>query len=282
MAALFSGHPYARPVWGDPGVIEKVQPQVLETWYRRYFIPNNMAVAITGGLDAAGILDQVRLHFTDLSAGPTVDRSLPPLPPLGKGTEAVVTMDITEHHFFMGFRAPAQAEAHRLPFDMLAQIFGRGINPLLRQALRAANPDLVDAFNLQYIPLDRAGLLFIHIRSGADKSSRLRREIGRFFVATARMPFALEDMHPQVRHGAVDHMANAVTHLRMLYHSFQENGLSLASAYARSLMMQKEAQDEPYLTRLAKLKSKDLNRAIDTHLAGKNHVSVHIGPLEKK
>lgn len=281
LSGLFAGHAYARPIQGDMTVIEKVQPAELEAWYHRYFVPNNMALAVIGGVDASA-MDLISSRLGNVPAGPAVDRRLPLAQKPTRMVERALTMDIEENHLFLGYPAPPQADKSRLAFDLLAQILGRGINPLMCQALRAVNPDLVQSFNLQYIPLDQAGLLFIHIRTEGNKIGRLRRDISRFFVDIARMPFAIEDLHPRMRQGAVDHMANAVTHLRMLYHSFQENGLSLASAYARSLMMQKEDQSDPYLTRLSKLKSRDLNRVVDTFLAGMNHVVVHIGPMEKK
>ena len=279
---IFADHPYARPVYGDAEVIRKADPQVLETMYNRYFTAGNMALAIVGGIEADPVRELIQKMFSGIPAGEKVNRSLPPLPEISKTRQTRLEMDVEEHHLFLGFPAPALNEESRLAFDMVVQIFGRGYNPLLRAVLRSSGRDLVESVDPSFITLDHAGLYIIHIRCDGSKISAIKRETLQFFNRAARMPFSIDDMLPSQRTGAIDYLRNALTHLTMTYHSFQENGLSLATAYARSMLLQPEKEEENYLVRLSRLKSKQINRVIDKVLAGNKYIQVVIGPMEKK
>lgn len=281
IAGIFADHPYARPVYGDPGVIAGAVPEALEKMYRRYFTAGNMALAVVGGIEADAVKDLIEKTFSGFPAGERVDRSLPPPPEIPKTRQMNLEMDVNESHLFLGFPAPARNDESRLAFDMVVQIFGRGYNPLLRAVLRSTGRDLVESVDPSFIPLDHAGLYLIHIRCRDGMISVIKREILQFFTRAARMPFSLDDMLPSQRSAAVDHLDNALTHLTMSYHSFQENGLSLAAAYARSMLLQPEKNQENYLVRLSRLKSRQINRAIDKILAGSRYVQVVIGPKEK-
>lgn len=279
-ARLFAGHPYARPVVGQREDIEKTDAATLEAMYRKHFVPGNMSLAITGGLEIGQSREIIAEFFSDLPADRECRRELlKPEKPV-RTEELKQEMDVDGHHLFLAFLAPSLNDEAHLPFDMAAQIFGRGYNPMLRSVLRSSGRLIVESVTATFLTMDLAGVYLIHIRCEEDKIKRIKREIQQFFNAAARMPFALADIPPNQRRGASDHLQNALIHLKMVYHAFQENGLSLASAYARSLLMQKESHEDDYLTRLSRLKSRDLNRVIDSYLSGEKYVALVIGPGE--
>ncbi len=282
MSSLFGDHAYARPVYGDVNVVEAAVPETLVDVYRRHFVPGNMSLAITGGVDLKRAQELVRLYYSEFEKGEELLRdSVPPLE-FRKNEEMALTMDIEGHHLLIGFPAPAMNDPSRLAFDMVVQIFGRGYNPLLRQALRSSGRSLVETVNPAFLTMERAGLYLIHIRCEEDKITRIKRDALQFFVRAARMPFTLSDVPPNQRQGAIDHIENALTHLKMSFYSFQENGMALASAYARSLLLQKENHDDDYLTRLSRLKSRELNKVIDRYLVGRRFSVLVIKPMEKR
>jgi len=282
VANLFAGHPYGLPVHGDNEVVCAAEADDLESFYKRFFVPANMSLAVTGGFEPAPLRQIIDNTFAIMDGGVKVNRSLPEVKAMEKNNEALIRMDVEGYHLFFGFLAPTQHDDDRLAFDMVAQIFGRGYNPLLNQALRASGRHLPVSVNPMYMTLDGGGIYLIHIRSDGNHISRIRRDMKRFFIQAARMPFSIDDIPPDQRLGAIDYMQNALTHLKMMYYSFRENGISLASAYARSLLLEKGKSKENYLIRLARLKSKDLNKAIDRFLVSEQVSELIIAPLEEK
>lgn len=280
--SLFSGHAYARPVYGSVDVVTRADPAVLQAMYRRHFVPGNMSLAVIGGIDAERTQKLIQTLFSGLAAGEKVIRDLAQCRPPEKNDEMTLEMDIQEHHLFLGFAAPSLNDPSRLAFDMVVQILGGGYNPMLRSVLRGNGRGLVESVDPSFITLERGGAYLIHIRCDGDHINSIKRDILQFFTRAARMPFTLDDIHPSQRFGAIDSIQNALTHMTMNYHSFQENGLALATAYARSLLLQKENDSDDYLTRLSRLKSRQLNRVIDQVLAGNKFSQLVIRPLEKK
>lgn len=74
---IFVDHPYARDVLGEVGHL--LTPSIAETeaFFRRWYVPNNMAVILAGDLDPARTLELIRTHFGGLEARALPERAHP-------------------------------------------------------------------------------------------------------------------------------------------------------------------------------------------------------------
>lgn len=63
-------HPYGRPVIGWMTDIQTLTLDDLQSWYQRYYAPNNAILVLVGDLELASAAQKVRNHFGDLPALP--------------------------------------------------------------------------------------------------------------------------------------------------------------------------------------------------------------------
>ncbi|MBN1938024.1 MAG: insulinase family protein, partial [Candidatus Aminicenantes bacterium] len=73
---LFPGHPYGRPVYGDPEIIRRLTAADVERFYRRFFVPNNAVLAVVGNLSLEEMEASIRQTFAGIPRGDN-----PPQPP---------------------------------------------------------------------------------------------------------------------------------------------------------------------------------------------------------
>lgn len=71
MGALFAGHPYGTPVLGLSEHLERPSMRAMRAFYDRWYVPQNMAVVLSGDLDADEVLDVVARWFGELRGAET-------------------------------------------------------------------------------------------------------------------------------------------------------------------------------------------------------------------
>lgn len=92
---LYGAHPYSWPVIGKS--IEQVQgltQSMLIDWYTNLYTPSSAVVAITGNITRERAFELARKWFEPIPGRPRTVRELPPIPPLGADTEAVIEREV--------------------------------------------------------------------------------------------------------------------------------------------------------------------------------------------
>ncbi|MDR2864825.1 MAG: insulinase family protein [Spirochaetaceae bacterium] len=86
LPVLFEGSQYAerRPI-GVPEVIENAPPDVLKTFYNKWYRADNMAVILVGDFDAESVEESLLSHFTLPKPDSPLDKPIYDLPPPQKG-----------------------------------------------------------------------------------------------------------------------------------------------------------------------------------------------------
>jgi len=227
LQALFQGHPYGRPVTGDPVVITRAAATDLQHFYRAYFTPGNCALSLVGDLDPPRAEASARELFADLPTAKSPTRSFSSPLPLTDPVELEKSMDIQHGHLFIGWLAPALYHPDQLPFNLLVQILGRGTNPLLYQALRQ-NRGLEANVSLYYYALAHGGALVIHLKTEPHLLADAARATRSFLSRLNRVRFSREDYLLRDRYRAPDLIQNARVLYERNYHRMLEKGLTLA------------------------------------------------------
>lgn len=279
---LFSGHAYSHPIFGSQESIQSATLPAIEAFYNKYFIPNNMSVAVVGNLALPESRQLLKKLFKDLPTGIKPARVLPVVTGPTKNMELKKEMDVQQNHLFFGFIAPNVDHDDRLVMNVVTQIFGRGANPMLRSALRRGRRKLVERVSMRYITLKYGGAILIHMKVEPNRINSARRETIQFLKRARSLRFTKED-YPRIQQRyAFDFLDNARHHLNLLYQSYQEFGLMLATSYARSMMLQEKKRSESYMQRLSKVNSNDLYHVIQTYFSKGKYVTVIINPQDKK
>lgn len=284
---LFPGHPYAQPIPGFPEVVQNAGMEELLIFYRRYFTPENCALAVVGDIDVQGTAKKVEEVFAF-----TVKEPSPPLSSfeaakkLKKNKKVIHHRDIKLAHLFIAFHAPPSDHKDQLAFNILTQILGRGMNPLLRQALYKRGKPLVQGLSVNYYPLRFGGVVVIHLTTDPKKVKQARWEALKFLNNCWSFRYSIDDYPMDQRLRITDYLEAAKNTIKFNYQRFRELGLNAAITYARYVLYHKkpkpEENQEPYMERVNKIKSNGVKDAASDYFSSKKYVAITILPEKKK
>ena len=289
---LFKGHPYQQPVPGVRSVIEKATIEEIDTFYKKYFVLSNCALAVVGDVDLAAVDNKILQGFGQLgeieeSAAP-LERDFKPAPSLKKAVKVERYLDIKEAHVIFAFEAPPLGHPDQLGLDIINLILGRGFNPLLSQALTRMGKPL--AYNLQtrYITMEYGGAFLIYTTMEPKKTKQVRMELIKFLKTLWNFNYSKKD-YPSVQQDEVtDYLEAAKSQVKFSHQQFLESGINAALSYARNILFYKLHKDEidgkrePYMVRVDKTTSADLRNTASHYLSGEKYVMVTILPDKKK
>ncbi len=108
--AYYGAHPYAQPILGTEETVARIARDDFLNWLDTYYVPNNMTVVVSGGMDPDSALDRIQAHFGAMEA-----RELPltdPSPPVPRTAveEVFLPREVKQERLFMAWPAPPVAE----------------------------------------------------------------------------------------------------------------------------------------------------------------------------
>lgn len=139
-AALFSNHPYGRPIIGWEHEIRALNREDALAFYRRHYAPNNAVVVIAGDVTPDKVRPMVERAYGGIPAQPQVKRHARPLEPEPRAHRRVILSDarvrqpqLSRMYLVPSYRLAKAGEAEAL--DVLAYILGGGSLSRLYRAL---------------------------------------------------------------------------------------------------------------------------------------------------
>lgn len=291
LRALFSGHPYENPVGGEKTNIENAAVEALERFYKNYFIPANGSLAVVGDFDIETTAETIKQTFGKIKnpgvsdTDNKVQPKFQPVSPLDKNVRIRRELDITQAHFFLGFIAPGLNHEDKLAMDVLTQILGGGVNPLLYRAFTGRRR-LVENLDIHYISLRHGGAVLIHLVLDPKKLSPARSNLLSFLKQTRSFKYSEKDHPYSDRPFVTDYLETAKAWLRLTFQQYIERQLNLAVSYARFILtrdnpvpdQQEKPSQKSYSERMEAVTSSDLQRAAANFLVGKKYTAVAIVP----
>ncbi len=134
LSVAYDAHWYGYPIIGFPSDIESVTLTETEEWFRRYYAPNQVTLAIVGDVDAQRVHAQVAEAFGDLQAQP------PPEPletfdlPMAGARRIEVEYD-AEPRLLMGWHKPNVPHPDDAALRVLSEILTGGASGRLTKSL---------------------------------------------------------------------------------------------------------------------------------------------------
>ena len=134
-ANAYVAHPYQNPVIGWPSDIENWTQEDLESFYRRFYAPNNITMVFAGDVTP----EEIYLLTDEYLSG--LERQYPPEPitivePDQRGERRfVIEADAQTPLVHMAFHAAATADPETLQLDLLMAILTDGSSSRLHRAL---------------------------------------------------------------------------------------------------------------------------------------------------
>jgi len=132
--ALWPGHPLGRPVTGTRNSVERLDRSRLVGYWSDHFTPDQLIVALAGGIDRRRIVSLVRRMFGSLPQRRAVgEKRVRPASQAGIHTDA---RDLEQIHFCLGVEAPPRQTPDRYVLAVFNALYGGGLGSRLSNEIR--------------------------------------------------------------------------------------------------------------------------------------------------
>ena len=136
LAQAFIAHPYHRPTIGWPSDLRRFSATDAERFFRRYYVPPNMVVAVVGDVKTADVLAAFTKYFGRLPKAPPPVED-PTIEPPQQSERRVVLRDQSQPIYIEGYHRPDFTDPDDPIFDAIADILSNGrVSRMYRSMVR--------------------------------------------------------------------------------------------------------------------------------------------------
>lgn len=134
VTTAYKAHPYGQPTVGHMADLETLSRTEAELFFKRYYTPNNLTVAIVGDVDPQQMRALAERYFAPLPAG---ERTLPirTTEPEQLGERRVTIVDQAQPVVIVGYHRPSGSSPEAPAFTVLADLLNRGRTSRFHKAL---------------------------------------------------------------------------------------------------------------------------------------------------
>ncbi len=170
---LFAGTPYANDVLGTADTLQNINRDVFLDYYHKYYVPNNMAIAIVGDIDPDKTLAQIKLLFKDFKPNKIQPAPTFEIPKLTEITRFEIQKDVHQTYMCFGFPVPALSFSDRAALSVLTVLLGDSENSRL---FKLYGKRLIRSIRAGFFNFQDGGLVGIYIET-ENKASVLERKV---------------------------------------------------------------------------------------------------------
>jgi zinc protease len=178
-AALYGSHPYALPSLGTRESLTRIDHAALLAWYRAFYRPERMILAVSGQVSASEVVAEARRLFGGMP-GATMppDPAVPP--PRPSSGRKVIDAPAQQTQILVGGLAPSLDHPDHAAVKVLATILGGGMAGRLFVELRDRSALAYTAASY-YEPVREPGALILYLgtapATGTQAEQALMREV---------------------------------------------------------------------------------------------------------
>jgi zinc protease len=277
---LFEGHPYGKPVAGSESVIRSATVEALKAFHDRYFVPDNCAVAVVGDFVSGEMEKKIRSVFGPLKKGSVASPPLAKVPLLKKSINVREERDVHEAYLFIGFVAPDCNAPDQYAMDLLTEVMGRGVNPIL-SAVLTSRRRLVQTLGMSYLANLYGGAVVVSMTLNLKDVPAALRESVAYLRKSGRESYSRDDFAGSDRYEVFDFLGSAKNQIRFSAEQAEESGLGLASSLARFMLLNTRENPGRFLDHIARTNSGDLRKAASLYFGRGDYVAVSIVPRSR-
>jgi len=180
-AALYGAHPYAIPGLGTPESLAGIDHAALVAWYRRFYQPERMTLAVSGQVSAAAVRAEARRLFGALPRGAPVTEPARSAPG-NSGERRVFEQPAQQTQILVGALAPPLGHPDGAAVKVLSTVLGGGMAGRLFVELRDKR-GLAYTAAAYYDPVVDPGAIVLYLGTAPENATRaeeaLLREVER-------------------------------------------------------------------------------------------------------
>jgi predicted Zn-dependent peptidase len=200
---------------------------------------------------------------------------------LEKNVELEQEMDVSQAYLIIGMTGPDYNHPDQFAIDVLTEILGQGVNPLLNSVLRGRR-DLVQTISMNYNSLKYGGVILLIFTLDPKNLSFAKSAAVDFLRKTRNENYSKEDFFGENQIYAFDYLGSAKNQIKFDLQLSQEISLSVAVSLARYMLLDDNIIKGSYLENIKKLSSSDLRKVAGQYFSRGKYVIVSIIPKKKK
>ena len=169
-AALYPGQTSRKNTIGSRAVLRGVTPDQMRTIQRRYYVPNNTALLVTGDVDPARVFALADSAFGTWEKGPDpfVAEPVPPIPPVEKPVAIISESPVGAVSVLIQWQGPSVRKDRAATFA--ADVFSDALNTKGSRFQRAlTDAGLWQGILVNYYTLDQVGPITISGQTTPEK-----------------------------------------------------------------------------------------------------------------
>ncbi len=188
---FWKDHPLGKPILGTKETVRRFEHDMLEEYWRRFFIPNNMIVCAAGNLNHDHFVELVRQRFAGLQLGKNGFHQTPPKPSariILRNKKALEQVQIC-----IGVPSHPISHDKRYASYILSTVLGGGMSSRLFQNIRERQ-GLAYAIYSELSPYRDTGCLSVYAGTSRETAPKVVQSIVREFRLFKETPIADEEL----------------------------------------------------------------------------------------
>ncbi|MHC4742128.1 MAG: M16 family metallopeptidase [Planctomycetota bacterium] len=160
MAVAYKAHPYGDSIIGHMSDLDTLTRDEAERFFKQYYSPANLTIAIVGDVDPQNIKKLAEKYFAPIPGGPKPE-PVETVEPPQLGPRRVVVHDPAQPFVLIGYHKPGIHHPDDAVFDALTDIVGMGRTSRLHKSLVKEKRIAVYASGFQGMPGTKYPNLFL-------------------------------------------------------------------------------------------------------------------------
>jgi zinc protease len=176
-ARVYGAHPYALPNLGTAASLGRIDHPAIVKWYRAFYRPERMILAVSGQVSASEVVAEARRLFGGMpGAAQPPDPPVPaPSPTAGR---VVIDAPAQQTQILVGSLAPSLEHADHAAVKVLAAILGGGMAGRLFVELRDRSA-LAYTAAAYYEPVREPGVLILYLGTAPATAAQAEQALAR-------------------------------------------------------------------------------------------------------
>ena len=160
LAIAYKAHPYGEPIVGHMSDLETLTRSEAEAFFKKYYLPSNLTVAIVGDMDPQEVRELAQKYFNRIPGGPKPD-PVETVEPPQLGQRRVIMQDPAQPFVLIGYHKPSINHPDNAVFDAITEIVGTGRTSRLYKSLVKEKRIAVAASGFPGMPGNKYPSLFL-------------------------------------------------------------------------------------------------------------------------
>ncbi len=131
---IFEKHPAKNPTYGSVGAVKSINKNLLQAYYNKHYVPNNMIISVVGNAD--NVKEKVEKYFSNLKPRKLAQRKRVKEPIQEKIKKFVEKRKTHISYMVLGYKTVSRMHKDSYVFDAINAILGKGQSGWIFEEIR--------------------------------------------------------------------------------------------------------------------------------------------------